>query len=369
MNILGPLISQQVLSSLSQPAKPTNVSGVLQQSTQRSEEQKSKDLRTLLTLIPSIYGLYKFGKVSSKTLAGLANSLGIQGNDTPTPLDKETTSILDEAQNSQDATEPQQEPTQQPEEPEIAPDQILKGLGDVDLNALSPNQQSRAGVLVEKIKELLQKGDLSPEEGKRLGILRSNLKKVIGAKGVVEEETKRFEDEYFGEQPKIEEGLNPGDIVNFKSGTKLASKDGQPIEARLVSVGDDSVVIEYDGKKRRLKKSQVKKKDKLSSAPIEDYVYDNKTGNLFVKFRSGNKPIYGYPGVSKKQFQKFAGGRATAKTSGELEGRRWWKGKNPSLGAAFFNYIRPIEDYSFLGNNADFNSAIKEFLNLEGKDE
>lgn len=76
----------------------------------------------------------------------------------------------------------------------------------------------------------------------------------------------------------------------------------------------------------------------LNSSNVWGAAYDPKTGKMRVRFQEGG--IYEYDGVPKAIFDAFIHGNAEAKTSGRNQYGRWWRGKNPSLGAALNQYIK-----------------------------
>lgn len=76
----------------------------------------------------------------------------------------------------------------------------------------------------------------------------------------------------------------------------------------------------------------------LMSSNIYGFKYDPKTGRLLIRFNSGS--VYSYSGVPMGIFKAFQNGAVRAKTSGSNKFGRWWVGKIPSLGAAFYNLIR-----------------------------
>jgi len=76
----------------------------------------------------------------------------------------------------------------------------------------------------------------------------------------------------------------------------------------------------------------------LNSSNIFGFQYDPRSRRLQVRFQSG--AIYGYQNVPRQIFQIFAHGAVPAKTNGRNRFGRWWMGKNPSLGAAFYELIR-----------------------------
>lgn len=76
----------------------------------------------------------------------------------------------------------------------------------------------------------------------------------------------------------------------------------------------------------------------MQSSTIEGFNYDYDNGKLLVKFQGDG--IYGYDRVPKFIYDTFRKGAVAAKTSGKNQYGRWWKGKTPSLGAAFYALIR-----------------------------
>lgn len=76
----------------------------------------------------------------------------------------------------------------------------------------------------------------------------------------------------------------------------------------------------------------------INSSNIYGFKYDPKTGKLLVRFQGGS--VYGYNGVPPGVFKVFQQGAVPAKTEGQNNYGRWWRGKQPSLGAAFYEMIR-----------------------------
>jgi hypothetical protein len=79
------------------------------------------------------------------------------------------------------------------------------------------------------------------------------------------------------------------------------------------------------------------------SSNIHSFGYDDKTDRLFVKFQGDfpdqNGPVYGYEGVPKQIFELFRAGAVPARTDGQNQWGRWWKGKQPSLGSSLYTLI------------------------------
>lgn len=80
---------------------------------------------------------------------------------------------------------------------------------------------------------------------------------------------------------------------------------------------------------------------KYQSSNVAGYTYDPKRQRVFVKFHNGG--IYGYEGVPQWVWQAFRDGAATAKTTGSNQWGSWFIGKNPSIGAAVWQYLREMQ--------------------------
>lgn len=86
------------------------------------------------------------------------------------------------------------------------------------------------------------------------------------------------------------------------------------------------------------------------SSNVESFGYDDKTGQLLVRFLGKypdrNGPIYSYGGIPKEIFDLFQKGAVPARTDGQNKWGRWWKGKYPSLGSALYHLIK-IQGYPY----------------------
>ena len=81
----------------------------------------------------------------------------------------------------------------------------------------------------------------------------------------------------------------------------------------------------------------------LQSSNIYGFQYDPRDGHLRVRFQGGG--MYDYEGVPPQAFKAFQAGAVAARTNGQNQYGRWWRGKTPSLGASFFNLIRDRYPY------------------------
>lgn len=82
----------------------------------------------------------------------------------------------------------------------------------------------------------------------------------------------------------------------------------------------------------------------LPSSNIWGFSYNDKSGNLFVKFNGKTikdaGPLYVYNNVPKEIAQIFMKGSISAKTSGKNKWNSWFVGKSPSLGASHHALIK-----------------------------
>lgn len=79
-------------------------------------------------------------------------------------------------------------------------------------------------------------------------------------------------------------------------------------------------------------------KSELNSSNVYGFQYDPRTKTLRVRFNRGG--IYEYDNVPPFVYKMFARGAIPAKTNGQNEFGSWWVGKQPSLGASFWELIR-----------------------------
>ena len=82
----------------------------------------------------------------------------------------------------------------------------------------------------------------------------------------------------------------------------------------------------------------------MASSNIYGFRYDPRTGKLLVKFQGdvgkSNGSVYEYDKVPPNVYKIFRDGAIPAKTQGHNRFGRWWRGKKPSLGAAFYEMIK-----------------------------
>lgn len=76
----------------------------------------------------------------------------------------------------------------------------------------------------------------------------------------------------------------------------------------------------------------------LNSSNVWGANYDPKSRRMKVRFQGGSE--YEYDGIPQAIFDAFIHGNANAQTNGRNRYGRWWRGKNPSLGAALNQYIK-----------------------------
>lgn len=76
----------------------------------------------------------------------------------------------------------------------------------------------------------------------------------------------------------------------------------------------------------------------LQSSNVYGFRFSPQNKKLQVRFNSGS--VYEYDNVPEPVFNLFSHGNASAKTQGKNQWGTWWRGKNPSLGAALNQYIK-----------------------------
>jgi hypothetical protein len=76
----------------------------------------------------------------------------------------------------------------------------------------------------------------------------------------------------------------------------------------------------------------------LMSSNIYGFQYDPDSGKLRVRFNEGG--VYEYGSVPPDIYQAFEAGAIPAKTEGENQWGKWWRGKEPSAGSSFFELIK-----------------------------
>jgi hypothetical protein len=76
----------------------------------------------------------------------------------------------------------------------------------------------------------------------------------------------------------------------------------------------------------------------LQSSNVWGAAFDPKSKKMRVRFQGGSE--YEYDGVPENIFNAFIKGNAVARTTGHNQYGKWWRGKNPSIGAAMNQYIK-----------------------------
>lgn len=78
-------------------------------------------------------------------------------------------------------------------------------------------------------------------------------------------------------------------------------------------------------------------KTQLNSSNVFGVKYDFKKNRLLIRFNNGSVYEYNTP---PQMYNLIAGGRASATTDDKRNPMRFWRGKNPSIGAAVWQYLR-----------------------------
>lgn len=131
-------------------------------------------------------------------------------------------------------------------------------------------------------------------------------------------------------------GGNPGVFVNY-----LRNMPNPEARALVSNEGQLQAVIQ------RLQQNQPQERNReiggIPQAPIQSsnvwgFAYSQPERKLYVRFQGDG--IYEYQNVPPSIFKEFQEGAVPAKTNGENNFGRWWRGKQPSLGASFYELIR-----------------------------
>jgi hypothetical protein len=155
--------------------------------------------------------------------------------------------------------------------------------------------------------------------------------------------------ESYQEEPSIETNIPPnvGQIWNLSGGNEQAFTDylrqipDPALNSLLTNPTQLRSII------RRLQENQPQERSRevegipqapLQSSNIWGMAYDQRNRKAYVKFQGDG--VYEYDGIPPMIFELFRRGSVPAKTNGQNQFGKWWKGKNPSLGAAFFELIR-----------------------------
>jgi uncharacterized protein YkvS len=229
----------------------------------------------------------------------------------------------------------------------------------IDVENLSDVKKRNVSKILDRIKNLESQGKSAKDPEFRNLITR--VKSITGdTPGVAIEETERFEKAY-PEAGKPAEKIV--DTTKIEVGDLVRTKDGK--NGRVVKVNEEKgyADIKVDKKQYRKKLEDLQQRDwnDLKSAVIQEYAYSPDLEVPLLKFRGG--PWYAYQNVSPEIYNKFATGQGTAKTMGEKDGYKWWKGKNPSVGAAFWKYMRqdPNIPYARLNEKIDVDEFYTNF--------
>jgi hypothetical protein len=155
--------------------------------------------------------------------------------------------------------------------------------------------------------------------------------------------------ESYQEEPSIETNIPPnvGQIWNLSGGNEQAFTDylrqipDPALNSLLTNPTQLRSII------RRLQENQpqerIREVEGIPQAPLQSsniwgMAYDQRNRKAYVKFQGDG--VYEYEGIPPMIFELFRRGSVPAKTNGQNQFGKWWKGKNPSLGAAFFELIR-----------------------------
>lgn len=77
---------------------------------------------------------------------------------------------------------------------------------------------------------------------------------------------------------------------------------------------------------------------RMKSSWIRSFAYDNRTQKLYMTVHTGK--TYSWDNIDPMMASQILRGDASCTTEDPTGKRRWWISKNPSLGAAFWQYLK-----------------------------
>jgi hypothetical protein len=235
---------------------------------------------------------------------------------------------------------------------EIGKSYLGRALENINITQVPHPIRNRILTLGKKLDDFEKKG--IPYDDEKVQRVVGRIYKLLEGKpkGIVDEETERFEKTYGdrSETGAIEEeteelseqitGLEPDQRIELREKLKVQ----QPVLANyLKGIG------KIDIPKKFQRPVSAKEIEAFKSSNTRYASYDPETQTLQTLFWPSGKSesegrIYEYSGVPEEEVQKFLAGADTAVTTGENQIRAWYRGKNPSLGAAFDEYIKQKDD-------------------------
>lgn len=104
------------------------------------------------------------------------------------------------------------------------------------------------------------------------------------------------------------------------------------------------VIQESQSQEAPIEGAQSPLEPSMASSNIHSFGYDDKTGELRVKFNGKDQrdagSVYSFTGIPSVIFDLFRKGAVPARTTGSNRWGKWWRGKVPSAGASFYSLIR-----------------------------
>ncbi|MGD2065787.1 MAG: hypothetical protein PVI43_01280 [Candidatus Bathyarchaeota archaeon] len=349
---------------------------IAQQRGRRKEQQKARTGFRTLAQMGMLLGI---GGVAGRAISGLGARFGgeeeaiqpdeiLARTEPPQPPTDDAQVPQIEQQLPEQTQQPAGEPETQPPSGDNLADQALQGINPKELSGF---QRERISKLINQLQRLQSQGKGLNDRNVRNLITRI---REVGKGNIAEREMGRLERAYpemMGPDvdQQIEERIG-GDVLQdtpkLEDGDIVRTKKGQT--GRVIGVDPDRGIarVKID------KKVHNKKIDDLTQIPPSEigssfidtkniyYSPDTKSG--LVRFLQG--PWYGYQNIDESDWENFTKGKGTTQTEGVgPTGIRWWKNKNPSVGRAFWNFIRNNESipYARIGDNVNPEDFFAQF--------
>lgn len=130
----------------------------------------------------------------------------------------------------------------------------------------------------------------------------------------------------------------------ISTGEQIPDEVANEIALLLRELTEENIQLQKQAQEAPIEAPKIPKlQESYPSSNVHSFSYDDKNGQLFVKFNGKDNrddgPIYSYGGIAPVIFNLFKNGSIPARTNGSNRWGKWWKGKVPSIGASLYSLI------------------------------